>query len=171
MRFSTFLFLAVFAGFALHHRARAGLVRGIAAVCEGPSLRCEASEPSRSHVSSARIRELEREIDRLERRGRDLDRSLQAVAQSTRTLRDLAKRHDDDDVRAELSKIEDGRSRLQDLRDRTEVERVTLTARLQLARAGLEFPEDRADDSRPSPVDALSSVELARSSRVTSRAR
>ena len=169
MRASTFIFLAIFGAFVFHDRIRSEL---------GPPLRLACSiagEPATARAidtsCASRVREIESELSRLERRGRDLERSLQSVTQSARALKDLADRHGDAAVRAECAEIEAGRDRLKQMRDRVEVDRVTLAARLQLARAGIE-PAPRAaphSDERRSPVDALS--DTAPRSRVTSRSR
>jgi len=169
MRASTFIFLAIFGVFVFHDRIRCELPRPLRLACHAAG----DSSPARTVDAScaSRVRELESELSRLERRGRDLDRSLQSVTQSARALKDLADRHDDPAVRAEWAEIDAGRDRLKQMRDQVEVDRVALAARLQLARAGIE-PAPRASphaDGRRSPVDALS--EPAPRSRVTSRSR
>ena len=171
MRFGTLVFLGLFGAFVWYQRAPDHCAPWIRMARASPA--CELVAPVRNNE---RVRQLQSELDRLERKGRDLERSLQSVSQSERTLRQLADRHGDAAVRAELADICTGVQRLRELRDRTEVERVAVSARLQLARAGLD--EDGRDwrewqeapAPRASPVDALSGVERE-SRRVTSRAR
>ncbi len=163
MRASTFVFLGILAAFVVRHGGPCAPVHF--ACGRSGETATAASEPA-----SPGVREWQGELDRLERRGRDLERSLQAVSQSARTLRELAERHGDAAVRAELAEIEAGRERLKQLRDRNEVARVAASARLQLARAGLaEEPCPSAAGERASPVDALSAGSAAQ--RVTVRAR
>jgi hypothetical protein len=181
MRFGTLVFLGLFGAWFFQHRAACDLGHRLRAECQralAPRGACDDDEPAleerTSSATSARVRELQGELDRLERRGRDLERSLQAVTQSTRALRELADRHRDDAVRAEYAEIEAGRARLADLRERNEVERVAVAARLQLARAGLPTGPGLRDagDGRESPVEALSSsAEGEPRRRVSARAR
>jgi hypothetical protein len=171
MKLGTVVFLGLFGLYVLHERAPIRCDSWIRLA--RPDCAATPCEPA-SPVRDARVRELQTELDRLERRGRDLERSLQAVSQSERSLRELASRHGDAAVRDELAEISSGVVRLRDLRDRTEVERVAVNARLQLARAGLDERGERLDpdpEPRASPVDALSAVERDARPRFTSRAR
>lgn len=158
MRASTLVFLALFGAFALRERVHVAGAAGSCSIRVAPS-----PTPPRS---SARAHALQDEVDRLERRSRDLERSLQAVTRSAVSLRELARRHSDAGVRAELAEIEAGVARLRELRDRTEIDRVAAAARLQLVRAGLD---PGAPEPRSSPVEALGTDLPA--PRVTSRAR
>jgi hypothetical protein len=165
MRPSTLFFLALFAAFLLWGRARHGIGRGLRVACV-PA--CAARENPDDDGRGARVRALQSELDRLERRGRELARSLQAVSQSAQKLRELAGRHGDAAVRAELREVEAGLEKLRELRARTEVECVAVAARLELARSGLL---DEPPEPSSGPVDALSGVERVTAGRFSARAR
>jgi hypothetical protein len=157
MRASTFFFLALFGVMVwtghLRHGAALALRRSC---CEAPAC-CEtpaASEPD--PATAPRATAISNEISSLERRGRDVERSLQSIAQSERALRDLVRRRADPAVERELREIEGGEQRLRDLKQEVESRRVVLQARLQLVRAGLDVDDDAEPPRRVGPVDALS---------------
>jgi hypothetical protein len=171
MRASTLFFLALFAAMVWSGHFRNRVARGLHRVCDAmpacsPAYASDA--PSRSQRDdprlAARVGAVENEIAGLGERGRDVERSLQSIAQSERTLRDLVRRHPDRAVARELHEIEAGEQRLRELKDEVETRRVVLQARLQLVRAGLDVDVDRDDESAtppaPSPVDALSTAAL-----------
>ncbi len=171
MRASTLVFLGIFGAFVwLHHERHdhhefASAIRAIASG-ETP-LRVD------TRASNSRVRKLEQEHEGLAQRCRDLDRSLTAVAQSVRALREIAERHANATVRAGLEEIEAGQRKLVELKERTDVERVAALARLQLARAGVDdtapLPTSAAPDG-PLEALALEQIEIERAP-ISSRAR
>jgi hypothetical protein len=171
MRASSFFFLALFgafvwAGSARHQHSRlASAIRESCTPCPVKPCCSEAGgDAGFAGVDPRRVSALESQLRRSEQRSRDLERALQAVRQSTRTLQEMVRKHDDSGVRRELAEIEAGARRLEEMRDRVEAERVTLGARVQLARAGLDdraaLPEQEPA-TRASPVDALAGTAVA----------
>src|SRR5262245_10111936 len=143
MRASTFFFLALFGALVWTGHLRHGAVLGLRhSRCAEPA--CtetpEAREPD--PAASPRAAAIASEILGLEQRGRDVDRSLQSLARSERSLRDLVRRRSDPAVERELREIETGEQRLRDLKLEVETRRVVLQARLQLVRAGLDADDD-----------------------------
>lgn len=171
MRASTLLFVGLFGAFALlGHARRHGASIHIEA-CR-PATECRSSS-ERATKPSARTRELEREHEKLAQRSKELDRSLQAVDSSLRTLRDLARKPGGAAIGEELRSIEAGRDRLARMREENEARKASLLARVQLARAGVDETERVAPPA--GPVDALGDYELVERAerparRVTSRA-
>lgn len=163
MRASTFFFLALFAAMVwtghLRHRDALGLHRSgwaAPACCAMPD--AEASDPGASPRAAA----IAGEISSLEQRGRDVQRSLQSIANSERTLRDLVRRRSDPAVERELREIESGEARLREIAADVETRRVVLQARLQLVRAGLDVEPVDEPPRKLGPVDALSSAAAPR---------
>jgi hypothetical protein len=154
MRASTMFFLAIFAAMVWSSRVRHGVVHGLRHVCDGvPACRAvPAQQPEDPRVAA-----VEGEIRGLDQRSRDVDRSLNSISQSERTLREFVRRHPDDSVERELSAITSGGRRLRDLKSQIEARRVVLQARLELVKAGLPDADDEGAPL-PSPVDALSSA-------------
>ena len=155
MRASTVLFLGLVGTFAFVGHARSRI---------GCPLALTHGAISEHGERTSRTRSLEHEHDRLEKRGRELDRALKAVDRSVETLRALAGRSDVDAVRAELAAVESGRARLSDLRQQIEAQKASTVARLHLARAGVEEVDVQAPVERAaiepgsatlSPLDAL----------------
>jgi hypothetical protein len=164
MRASTLFFLALFAAMVWSGHFRNRVARGLHRVCDAMPA-CAADSPAQPELDdprvSARAAAVENELSGLSQRGRDVERSLQSIAQSERTLRDLVRRHPDPAVARELREIESGEQRLRELKDEVETRRIVLQARLQLVRAGLDVDLDRDEESSPrtqSPVDALSTA-------------
>jgi hypothetical protein len=157
MRASTFFFLALFAAMVWSGHVRNRLAFGLHRVCD--ALPARAFDGAiREREADPREASVENEINGLDQRGRDVDRSLKTIAQSERTLRDLVRRHPDAAVERELREIEAGEQRLRELKDQVETRRVVLQARLQLVRAGLDVGDEPQELRTPSPVDALATA-------------
>ena len=163
MRTSTAVFLALFGAFALfgHARHSAGPIGqvgfcGLRVVCDRDPPEAETSVP-RDLAVSARTREIEREMSRLESRRRELDHAAQSLDKSVRTLRELAARDRGTAVRRELDEVAAGAARLDDLRRQNEIDRASAAAHLELARAGLE-PRESGPQG---PLDALEGTDPA----------
>jgi hypothetical protein len=176
MRASTFVFLALFGGCFILNRARTALpirihLSGDPAVCDS------RASCGRSTADERVVRELESELQGLERKEHDLTRALQSVTQSEKTLAALARRHGTEAVRRELSEIEAGRARLEEACQRVEIDRVTTAARLQLARSGIDRAPDDERALDRGPVEALGALAAPGAARanapatITSRAR
>lgn len=159
MRASTFFFLALFAAMVWighrRHQDAFGLRRSC---CSAPACCASPDASGADPAASPRAAAIANEISSLERRGRDVGRSLQAVANSERALRDLVRRRSDPAVERELREIEAGEARLRELASDVETRKAVLQARLQLARAGLDVDADDEPANRLGPVDALSSA-------------
>ncbi len=176
MRASTFLFLGLFGGFALLGRAR--LTPDRFHVHDPPRESCSKQRDSRTPARSGTVRALEREHEELANRSRELDRSLQAVDASLRTLREIASRPGGEGVRDDLATIESGRAQLQRTRQECEAQRAALHARIQLARAGVGAGTPAATAPN-GPIEALDQLGQASdryaverpAARVTSRER
>jgi hypothetical protein len=171
MRASTLLFVGLFGAFALlGHARRHGVCVRLDACPATIDVRTTRDDGGRN---GARTRELERDHEKLSQRSRELDRSLQAVDASLRTLHDLARKPGGAALTDELRSIEAGRDRLARMREENEAQKATLLARVQLARAGVD---DEVRVAPPAgPVDALGAYELVERAerparRVTSRA-
>lgn len=184
MRGSTWLFLGLGAAFAFFP-VRLRAVR---------SVHCCASAPTESRsvsrANSSQVSGLERDQEGLAARGRELDKALQTLDQSLRTLRVLAKESRSEAIDAELAAVEAGRVRLFELRQANAAQTATAAARVQLARVGaLDLVPESADADRPvetapsGPLEALERLDdpatghaedrrgSGRGARVTSRAR
>ncbi len=169
MRASTVLFLGLFGSLALIGRARDSMHHDhCREVQRGRDVATPAVPPARSAI----VRALERDHEQLAQRCRELDRSVQAVDGSLRTLRDVAARPGGEAVSGELAAVEAGRAQLQRMRQSCEAQRAALHARIQLARAGIteRALEPLADPI--GPIEALDQLEVERRVRpLTSRAR
>jgi hypothetical protein len=176
MRVSTWIFFGLIAAFMFSGRTLQ--IRRDVACHHAP---CRAKTPPPVDARHAeRTRTLEREHDQLQSRGRELDRAIQSLEQSLRTLEKLAK-GGGSELAAELATVTAGRERLLALRQAVAARTATAAARVELARAGLEdalppsalaIETTRASATQEGPLEALERAELERahSGRPTSRA-
>ena len=163
MRASTFFFLALFAAMVWSGRLRCGVLRGVHKACDALPACCDAptarGRPKRPQPDP-RVTVVEQELRGVDQRSRDVEKSLQSIGQSERSLRELVRRHPEDGVERELDAVAAGGRRLRELKGRLEARRVVLQAKLEMARAGLPDEIDVEAEGRASPVDALSTAAL-----------
>ena len=163
MRASTFFFLALFAAMVWSGRLRCSVLRGVHDACDALPACCDAptarGRPKRPQPDP-RVTAVEQELRGVDQRSRDVERSLQSIGQSERSLRELVRRHPEDGVERELEAVASGGRRLRELKGRLEARRVVLQAKLEMARAGLPDEIDGESEGRASPVDALSAAAL-----------
>ena len=163
MRASTFFFLALFAAMVWSGRLRCSVLRGVHNACDALPACCDAptarGRPKRQQPDP-RVTAVEQELRGINQRSRDVERSLQSIGQSERSLRELVRRHPEDGVERELEAVASGGRRLRELKGRLEARRVVLQAKLEMARAGLPDEIDGEAEGRVSPVDALSAAAL-----------